>query len=129
MIVRALADIEGGVRDVHGDHWRSQRLLVRDDEMGFSLSDTTVEAGAELHLQYRHHLEACYCIAGEAEIEDLSTGERHEIRPGTVYALDRHDAHVVRVRRPLRLVCVFTPPLTGGETHDRSGGYSPPPAR
>jgi L-ectoine synthase len=43
-----------------------------------------------------------------------------------VYALDRHDAHVVRVREPVRLVCIFNPPLTGGEKHDARGGYQVP---
>ena len=125
MIIRSLDDIDGSERDVHGDGWRSRRLLVRDDGMGFSLGDTTVAAGQELRLQYRHHLEACYCLEGEAEIEELDTGRRYAIRPGTLYALDRHDAHVVRVHSDLRLICVFNPALTGRETHDASGGYPP----
>jgi len=125
VIVRSVDDVVGTPRDVSGEGWQSRRLLVRDDAMGFSLSDTTVAAGAELHLQYRHHLEACLCLDGEAEIEDLATGTRHRIGPGVVYALDQHDAHVVRVRRELRLVCVFNPALTGGETHDAQGSYVP----
>jgi len=125
VIIRSAAEVAGTPRDVSGDGWRSRRLLVRDDATGFSLSDTTVAAGAELHLQYRHHIEACYCLDGQAEIEDLATGERHRIGPGVLYALDKHDAHVLRVTRDLRLVCVFNPPLTGGETHDAHGGYLP----
>ena len=125
MIVRSVDEVAGTPRDVSGDGWRSRRLLVRDDATGFSLSDTAVAAGAELHLQYRHHIEACYCLDGEAEIEDLATGERHRIGPGVLYALDKHDAHVLRVTRDLRLVCVFNPPLSGGETHDAQGGYLP----
>lgn len=123
MIVRSLADIEETERDVAGEGWRSRRLLLRDDAMGFSLSETTVEAGAELHLGYRHHLEACYCVAGAAEIEQVATGLRHTIETGTVYALDQHDRHVLRVRETLRLVCIFNPPLTGRETHDPDGSY------
>jgi L-ectoine synthase len=123
MIVRSLADVIGTERDVVGDGWRSRRLLLRDDGLGFSLHDTTVEAGAELELEYRHHLEACYCLEGEAEIEELASGARHAIGPGMVYALDQHDRHVVRVRRALRLVCVFNPALAGAETHDPSGGF------
>jgi L-ectoine synthase len=126
VIVRSLDDVAGTGRDVRGEGWRSRRLLVRDDAMGFSLSDTTVAAGAELRLQYRHHLEACYCVDGEAEIEDLATGERHRVGPGFVYALDQHDAHVVRVIQDLRLVCVFNPALSGGETHVAQGVYLPP---
>jgi L-ectoine synthase len=125
VIVRSLKGVAGTSRDVTGEGWRSQRLLVRDDGMGFSLSETTVAAGAELYLQYRHHLEACYCLDGEGEIEDLATGTRHPIGPGVLYALDQHDAHVVRVTDDLRLVCVFNPPLSGGETHDAQGGYLP----
>jgi L-ectoine synthase len=125
VIVRSVDQIAGTERDVTGPGWSSQRLLLRSDEMGFSLSETTVSAGAELHLAYRHHLEACYCIGGEGEIEDLATGERHRIVPGTVYALDAHDRHVVRAVREMRLVCVFNPPLTGRETHDPDGSYRP----
>ncbi|HEX2142225.1 MAG TPA: ectoine synthase [Candidatus Limnocylindria bacterium] len=125
MIVRSLDEVVGTDRDVAGEGWRSRRLLLRRDGMGFSLHDTTVAAGAELELEYRHHLEACYCLEGEAEVEDLATGERHVIGPGTVYALDRNDRHVVRVSRDLRLVCVFNPALSGTETHDESGSFPP----
>lgn len=126
MIVRTLDEVAGSDRDVAGEGWRSRRLLLRRDEMGFSLHDTTVAAGSELNLQYRHHLEACYVIAGEAEVTDLASGERHQLRPGTVYALDQHDRHTVRVHTDLRLVCVFNPALTGGETHDADGSFPPP---
>jgi L-ectoine synthase len=94
--------------------------------MGFSLHETHVAAGAQLELQYRHHLEACFCVSGEAEITDLATGSRHAIRPGSVYALDQHDRHQLEVRSDLRLVCVFNPALTGGETHDATGSFPPP---
>jgi len=123
MIIRSLSEVVGTERDVAGEGWRSRRLLLRDDGMGFSLHDTVVEAGAELQMEYRHHLEACYCVEGEAEVEELAGGARHRIVPGTLYALDRHDRHVVRVSQTLRLVCVFNPPLAGTETHDASGAF------
>ena len=126
MIVRTLDEVVGTDRDVEGEGWRSRRLLLRRDEMGFSLHDTTVAAGTELNLHYRHHLEACYLIAGEAELTDLTTGERHDLRPGSMYALDQHDRHTLRVRSELHLVCVFNPALTGAETHDADGSFPPP---
>ena len=126
MIVRTLDEVVGTDRDVEGEGWRSRRLLLRRDEMGFSLHDTTVAAGTELNLHYRHHLEACYLIAGEAELTDLATGERHDLRPGSMYALDQHDRHTLRVRSELHLVCVFNPALTGTETHDADGSFPPP---
>lgn len=126
MIVRSLDEVIGTDRDVSGDGWHSRRLLLARDGMGFSLHDTTVAAGAELELEYRHHLEACYCVEGSAEVTDLATGERHRIGPGTVYALAEHDRHVIRVSQDLRLVCVFNPALTGSETHDSTGSFPPP---
>jgi L-ectoine synthase len=126
MIVRTLEEVAGTERDVAGEGWRSRRLMLRRDGLGFSLHDTTVEAGSVLHLQYKHHLEACYCLEGEAEITDESTGGVLPIRTGSVYALDQHDRHTLRVRTDLRLVCVFNPALTGGETHDAEGSFPPP---
>jgi len=126
VIIRTLDEVEGSDRDVAGEGWRSRRLLLRRDGVGFSLHDTTVAAGSELNLQYKHHLEACYLLAGEADLTDLATGERHELRPGSMYALDQHDRHTLRVRSDLHLVCVFNPALTGGETHDADGSFPPP---
>lgn len=124
MIVRSLDDIVGSSRDVSGAGWRSRRIILRDDAMGCSVHDTIVEEGAELHLHYKHHLETNYCIAGEGEVVEVATGKAYAIRPGTVYALDRHDQHIVRaLKGDLRLVCVFTPALTGTETHRADGSY------
>ena len=124
MIVRTLDEVVGSDRDVAGKGWRSRRLLLRREQLGFSFHDTTVAAGSELNLEYRHHLEACYCLEGEAELSDLASGERHPIRPGTVYALDQHDRHTLQVKTDLHLVCVFNPALTGDETHDADGSFT-----
>jgi L-ectoine synthase len=126
VIVRTLDEVVGTDRDVEGEGWRSRRLLLRRDRLGFSLHDTTVAAGTELKLQYKHHLEACYCLEGDAELVDLASGQRHTIAPGTMYALNEHDRHTLTVHRDLRLVCVFNPALTGGEVHDADGSFPPP---
>lgn len=126
MIIRTLDQIQGTDRDVIGEGWRSRRLLLSADGMGFSLHDTTVAAGETLELEYRHHLEACYVIDGEAELIDHATGSRHRLRPGSAYALDRHDRHRLEVVAEMRLVCVFNPALTGTERHV-DGGYEPTP--
>jgi L-ectoine synthase len=126
VIVRSLEEVVGTQRDVEGEGWRSRRLLLRRDGLGFSLHDTTVEAGEVLQLQYKHHLEACYCLEGEADLVDLASGEHHTIAPGTMYALDEHDRHTLTVQRDLRLVCVFNPALTGAEVHDADGSFPPP---
>jgi L-ectoine synthase len=91
--------------------------------MGFSFHITTIFEGAELALHYKHHLECVFCIAGEGQIEDLGTGQTHEIRPGVMYALNRNDRHILRATREMTMACVFDPPLNGKEVHDETGAY------
>lgn len=131
MIVRTLNDIIGSDRDVKAPngHWVSRRLLLKSDGMGFSFHDTTIFAGTETHIWYKNHLEAVYCVAGEGEIEELedgqATGRIHPIRDGTMYALNQHDEHLLRASKDLRMICVFTPPITGQEVHREDGSYAP----
>ncbi|MDX1587966.1 MAG: ectoine synthase [Oleiphilaceae bacterium] len=125
MIVRSLKDIIGTDRDVEGPGWKSRRLLLKKDGMGFSFHETIIPAGAELHLWYKNHLEAVYCVAGNGTIEDLATGEVHQIDDGVIYALNNHDRHILRGgTEDMRLVCAFNPPVTGRETHDADGAYN-----
>ncbi|WP_299888133.1 ectoine synthase [uncultured Ruegeria sp.] len=92
----------------------------------FSLSDTIIEKGAVLELKYTHHLEACYCIEDKGQTRASDDDIWHALEPFTLYALDRHDRHVVRSAvADLRLVCVFNPPLSGREVHRQDGSYAP----
>lgn len=126
MLVRDTDSTDGTTRHVRGEGWDSKRLVVAADGVGFSLHDTTVEEGTKMELQYQHHVEANYCFAGEGEVVDVTSGEKFQLRPGSVYVLDKHDRHVVRaIKGDLRLVCVFTPALAGEETHTEDGGYEP----
>ena len=123
MIVRDLHEAKTTSRRVDSDGWNSVRLLLKDDSMGFSFHITTIYAGAELPMHYKNHLESVYCVAGEGSIEDLATGEVHEIRPGVMYALDKHDRHILRGKTEMTMACVFNPPVTGREVHDETGAY------
>jgi len=126
VIVRRLSEMMGTDREVRGETWTSRRLLLRDDKMGFSLHDTVLGAGTRTVMEYHSHLEAVYCIQGRATLTSRRTGETWEIEPGTVYALNENDPHVLDVHEEIRVVCVFNPPLVGDETHDARGGYSLP---
>lgn len=123
MIVRRLDTILGTDRDVRAPTFASRRLLLSRDKMGFSFHDTVIYAKTETPICYANHLEAVYCVAGEGEIELVDSGEIHQLRPGTLYALDNHERHVLRARTELRMICVFNPPLTGHEVHDSQGAY------
>ncbi len=129
MIVRHLEDILETDRDVRGPVWASRRFLLAEDGVGFTITETTTEAGSEQILWYKHHVEANYVVEGEGEVENLATGEVFPLRPGTMYALDKHEEHRLKSFTGLRIVCVFSPALTGRETHDKDGSYNPPPSK
>lgn len=119
MFVRSRSDVENTDHFVDWGNGTSHRLLTQADGMGFTVCHTVVRAGTESLLEYRNHLEACYCIAGEGEVEDMQ-GNRWTIRPGDIYVLDKHDKHYLRggADSDLVLVSVFNPPLRGDEVHD-----------
>jgi L-ectoine synthase len=129
MIVRRLIDILNTERDIRTKAWASRRLLLQRDGMGFSMHETTIYAGTQTHIWYKHHLEAVYCVEGSGEVELIPSGEVFRIRPGTMYALDKHDRHFLRADPDgdMRLVCTFTPALVGDEVHDADGVYAAGP--
>lgn len=121
MIVKKLEDVVGTKGDVHGDKWHSLRLLHQKDGMGVTLTDSILEAGFEMVLWQKNHLEACYCLEGEGTVEELDTATIHEIKAGTLYAMNHHDRHRIRAITPMRVICTFFPALTGEEVHDADG--------
>lgn len=102
----------------------SHRFLLEEDGMGFTMTRTVIPAKGPQRWHYPQHLEACYCIAGEGELVNVTTGERHPIKPDTLYALDKHDEHTFEaIGGPVTLLCVFTPALRGDEAHKDGHSY------
>ncbi|MDU0364070.1 ectoine synthase [Rhizobium sp. 25PS6] len=106
-----------GHRSGSGAFWPALRNHSFQPSDGFVVQQ--IGAGSEALLQYRNHLEACYCIKGEGEVEDMD-GNVFPIRAGDIYVLDKHDRHYLRGGKDqdLILVSIFNPPLTGTERHD-----------
>ena len=102
-------------------------MLLKKDGMGFSFHETTIFPGGRAHIHYKNHLEAVWCIEGDGSIETIADGKKYELGPGVVYALNEHDEHwLCGGKEPLRVICVFNPPLTGQEVHDKEGVYALP---
>lgn len=125
VFIRSLEDVAAGENFVEWGNGTSHRLLTQKDNMGFTVCHTVVYKGSESLLEYKNHLEACYCIAGRGEVEDME-GNRFRIVPGVIYVLDKHDKHYLRADPDidLILVSVFNPPLTGTERHNLKGDGS-----
>ena len=47
MIVRTLEECKNSSRAIDGGNWESVRMLLKDDNMGFSFHITTIFAGTE----------------------------------------------------------------------------------
>lgn len=122
MFTRSLKDVEATDCFVDWGNGTSHRLLTQADAMGFTVCHTVVKAGSESLLEYRNHLEACYCIGGEGEVEDMN-GKVYPIKVGDIYVLNQHDKHYLRGGKTtdLILVSVFNPPLKGTERHSLDG--------
>lgn len=123
MIVRTLKDCENSQRCVRAENWKSVRMLLAEDNMGFSFHITTIYANTETRMHYQQHLESVYCISGSGQIHSLEDDRVYKVLPGTLYILDRHDRHVLTAEQDLTLACVFNPPLLGTEVHNAEGSY------
>jgi L-ectoine synthase len=125
MIVRKLSEAERSERHIVSPkgEWESTRMILRDDNMGFSFHITTIHAGADFEMHYRNHLESVYCMSGEGEVETLADGKVYPISPGTLYVLNDHDHHRLKATTTMVMACVFNPPVTGAEVHDETGAY------
>ena len=123
MIVKSLEDIIGTEDETSGETWTSRRFILKKDNVGFSMNDTIIKAGTESYFWYKNHIEAVYCIEGEGEVETVEDGKVYQLKPGTMYLLDKNDKHYLRAKTQMRMVCVFNPALVGTETHDEDGVY------
>ena len=117
MLIRKLSDVQ----TVEWGNGLSRRFLLEADGMGYTVTDTIVRQGTKSLIEYKNHIEACYCIEGSGSVIEMD-GTEHPIEVGTMYALDQRDPHYLLggENEDLRLVCMFTPALKGDEHHDFS---------
>lgn len=103
--------------------FKSYRGLVESDNCGYSITKTVIQAGKRNYWHYKNHIESCYCLKGSATLTNANTGEEFKILPSRMYVLDHNDPHYFEADIETELICVFNPPLQGGELHDENGSY------
>jgi L-ectoine synthase len=123
MIVRTLAELDGTERDIRTPNWRSRRIILARERVGFSMHETVLAAGSVNDFWYANHVEAVFVVSGDGELLDKETGVTYQLGPGSLYLLDGHEHHQLRPRTEMTTVCVFNPPVTGREVHDEHGVY------
>ncbi|MEU1980733.1 ectoine synthase [Nocardia sp. NPDC019395] len=123
MIVRTTEEITGTDRDIVADGWRSKRIVLGGDLVGFSFHETTIDAGTTHVFHYQNHVEAVWLVEGEGTLTDLDNDRTYPLAPGSMYLLNGHEKHQVQARTRMRMLCVFNPPVVGQEVHDENGVY------
>lgn len=103
--------------------FKSLRILLESDGMGYTLTRTHIPKGPAQVWHYKNHLETCYCVQGRGILRSLDTGMEFNVYPGSAYVLDKHDRHSFEAQEDVTLICVFNPPLKGREVHKEDGSY------
>jgi len=112
-------------RTVHcpNDGFTSSRILLEQDDMGYTMTKTVVPPNGPQRWHYKNHLESCYCVSGKGLLTNVATGEYWAVAPDTTYVLDNHEEHTLEALEEMTLICVFNPALNGREVHDDTGSY------
>lgn len=118
MITTSVKQILGTERDVHGDGWKSRRLILARDGLVCSIHETTVRAGFEIRLHHQNYRETVYTISGHGTVTDHATGEAHALGPGSLFSSGIGDDVTLVAETEMTFVCVFEPPLEGTEMAD-----------
>ena len=125
MIVRTLDEITDTDRDVESENknWRSKRIVLAKDGVGFSVHETVLQPGSINDFWYANHIEAVFITEGEGELYDKDNDVTYQLAPGSIYVLSGNEKHQLRPKTLMKTVCVFNPPVTGREVHDENGVY------
>ena len=89
MLIRTMDQLEAEGRIISISHGRATavRLITKSDGLNFSISEARAQAAGQSDLWYKNHWEANYARSGNATLENRTTGERWELKPGV--AVDR----------------------------------------
>lgn len=129
MLIRTMGDVEAAGRTIIINHGAASavRLLLKDDGVGFSVSEARMRPGTVANLWYKNHWEANYVRSGTAVLEDMVAGRHWNLKTGDLYLVGPTDRHRLTATSPevFRVVSVFNPPIAGLETHDADNSYPP----
>jgi L-ectoine synthase len=77
LIVRTLDEITDTGADIKTENWRSKRIILAKDGVGFSVHETTLYAGTASEFWYANHVEAVFITSGDRR--DPRTQTRHPL--------------------------------------------------
>jgi L-ectoine synthase len=109
-------DLVGTPREVVNANYHSTRILIAQDNLGVGMHDVVINPGIKDTYGYEDRTEIAYCISGTGTVVDLETGQERRVRPGMLWVAPPGSRFTLSATEPLRLICIFDPPLEGAET-------------
>ena len=137
MFVRTLDDLRGADKEktlvLGGSELQTVSLVTRDDGCGFSVSDVRIKNGLNpFDVHYKNHVESNLVVSGQIELQDRSNGQSWTLTSGMLYVVGPKDRHRASIEGDAHAISIFSPAITGTESHDADGSLEPtgeiPPA-
>jgi L-ectoine synthase len=128
MFVFTLDDLRAaGKEEVHGNgSFRTIDFLLKNDGMGFTISDVRCAAGLDEILWYKNHWEANYIVSGTGLLEDLANGQTWPLKPGVIYVVGPAHRHRFCADTDLHNFSFLNPPLLASDMqYDEDGSIGP----
>ena len=129
-LVQKQEHLAGSDRDVDWQHGRSRRHLLASDGFNLTLTSTLCFPNFVSPMTYRNNYEMALYLRGDVTYTWNNGENSHQFKQesceegaGCVFLMNNNDAHEVHTRdMECECLCVFSPPLTGTETHDFKSG-------
>ncbi len=118
MFISSVQEVIGTDRDVQGPGWKSRRVILAEDGMGYSVHETLVDAGTHLRLNYANHRETVYVVAGRGTVTDVAGERAVSLQPGSVYSGGVGEEHILVCDTEMTFLVIFTPGLVADEEAD-----------
>src|ERR1700712_4224554 len=98
MIVRTLDEITDTDRDVEAENkqWRSKRIVLAKDGVGFSVHETVLQPGTINDFWYANHIEAVFVTEGEGELYDKDNDITYRLGARAPYRVMGNEHHPLR---------------------------------
>ncbi|MBN3950373.1 MAG: ectoine synthase [Nostoc sp. NMS7] len=123
MLIKHKHELQNTSRAIQTKDWSTIRFLLEEDGVGITVTDVNIHEGSDAVYHYKHHTEVCYCLQGNATLEDLQTGQVHQVRPGTLWVSRKGERFRFVAKVHTRLISIFIPALLGTEVNDEEGSF------
>jgi hypothetical protein len=93
-------------------------VRVRNGVDGQAVGASTPLGRSGPRRSWTDYVEAVWIIEGHGRLHDRDNDVFYELKPGTMYLLDKHERHTMIADTQLRMYCVFAPAVPPGSDQE-----------